>query len=643
MADSLDEADVAPYMNSLLWQVLCGNCQDLPRLRVIICSRPCEKTLWLSRQGLIDRQLEVVGFTDEKIAQFIEAFFRQDPQKARQLQEQLASQPDVLSLMHTPLLATLICRLFEWKKALPSTQTGVYEAAVLAMLKQSTKREMKRTPRSILEELPSPALQAAFVNLCQLAYDGLASKKVIFSKSELQAAGCLGEAVELGFLSSTPGVNEAECGEDAYSFQHHTMVEFFAAVHAVRVCIRQEKTSFANLVQNFGIDGDDARFWPFISGLLSAAECESLLSTLAHYVETHDRTIQFPTKYFLLLLHCHAECVAKLSCEGSPSIARLLSSQGMTLKSTHLSESDVHAATIVLRQYRTRIYRVNLFDSTLDDGFELLAELQKCRHLMLINLEAYSNIAGTAPSISTIIDRNKSSLQHLSIPIGDDDFSDFALSIKKCQNLVSLQIGSHRLTNASAPIVVDLLRHHHRLQVFGLHGQLDDVGFTSVSPPLRAMAGHLKRLILQWTTVSAALLCEALSPHTGLEWLTLVGNPLGNSGFQQLVTTLQQMPALTALILHDVGLTLQSLAEIEKLLQALPSLTNCCIDFQKIAFCPSGQSIEGIPQLLSSNFKLQRRETHQDIDPLFRFGTTISDSLLFKSDRSQLLCLFFFQ
>ena len=73
VADSLDEADIDK--RSLLWRILCGKCQDLPRLHVIICSRPCEKTLWLSKHCLFSRRLEVVGFTEEKIGQFVTAFF----------------------------------------------------------------------------------------------------------------------------------------------------------------------------------------------------------------------------------------------------------------------------------------------------------------------------------------------------------------------------------------------------------------------------------------------------------------------------------------------------------------------------------------------------------------------------------------
>ena len=132
VADALDEATVVE--DSLLWDILTGKCEDLPRLKLIVLSRPCEQALWLSKHCLFHRRLEVVGFTDARVEQFIKAFFAQTPQKALELQAQLAGRADVSVLMHTPLLATLMCRLFQLDVALPSTQTGVYRSSVLAML-----------------------------------------------------------------------------------------------------------------------------------------------------------------------------------------------------------------------------------------------------------------------------------------------------------------------------------------------------------------------------------------------------------------------------------------------------------------------------------------------------------------------------
>ena len=225
VADALDEATVDE--DSLLWEVLTGKCEDLPRLKLIVLSRPCERALWLSKNCLFHRRLEVVGFTDAKIAQFVQAFFARTPQKALELQAQLSNRADVSALMHTPLLATLMCRLFQLDMALPSTQTGVYRSSVLAMLRQSCGRAKKKAPKNILDELSPPELQVTMENLCKLAYDTLKKTEVVFTETQLSSASCLSAAGDLGFLSSSPCVGIEGHDEDAYSFQHHTMQEFF--------------------------------------------------------------------------------------------------------------------------------------------------------------------------------------------------------------------------------------------------------------------------------------------------------------------------------------------------------------------------------------------------------------------------------
>ena len=414
VADSLDEADVDT--RSLLWLILCGKCQDLPKLHVIICSRPCEKTLWLSKHCLFSRRLEVVGFTEEKIGQFVTAFFNQSPQKARDRQVQLASRPEVRSLMHTPLLATLICRLFQLEKTLPSTQTGVYQSAILAMIQQ-TERDMEEIPDSILDSLSPPTLQEAVENLCKLAYDGLTKKKVVFKKSELRAASCLGTAVELGFLSSTPSVSIAGKGEGAYSFQHHTMLEFFAAGHTVRDRIRKALRGISNLVTELGVDGDYARFWPFVSGLMSGEECELLLSTLADNIEDASG-LRKTTQLSLLLLQCHVECANQLPDQGSPSVASMLKSTGLQLKKTHMSFSDTVAAAEVLRMYGTLLANVSMHDSSLDDsgGAILLASLQECTQLGCLDIGAMSNLIGASSGLRRVLEQNKGSLWSMHSP-----------------------------------------------------------------------------------------------------------------------------------------------------------------------------------------------------------------------------------
>ena len=638
VADSLDEADVDK--RSLLWRVLCGKCQDLPKLHVIICSRPCEKTLWLSKHCLLSQRLEVVGFTEEKIGQFVTAFFTQSPQKAHDLQVQLASRPEVRSLMHTPLLATMICRLFQLEKALPSTQTGVYQSAILTMLQQTTEREMEEIPDSILDNLSSSALQEAVESLCKLAYECLAKKKVVFKKSELQAAGCLGAAVELGFLSSTPSVSIAGRGEDAYSFQHHTMLEFFAAVHAVRVCIRKEERNMSDLVRELGVDGDYAWFWPFVSGLSSEEKCELLLSALIANSSNTRRAVQ--SKHVLLLYQCHVECASQLPREGSPSVAAKLKSAGLRLTYTHLSFSDTLAAAEILRMYRTLVTCINMHNTSLDNsaGAALLAGLQECTQLQRLDIGAMSNLIGASSSLRRVLERNKNSLSKISLPVSDADLPELLPAMKVCTGLTSFACGSPQLTNESAPAIAEVLRLLPKVISIGLRSRMDDGGFVKLKATLCDMANRLNQLNLYWTRVGPALLSQTLSPLVNLMGFTLVGNPIGDDGFQQVASSLQQLQHLQSLHLCDIGLTWRSLAELEKILFSCPSLSyDSFVYAEKKSFPPAGENITKVSSLTTFQLIL---ETDQEAWKSPYYGYRPTYSMVFHNVRSQRLVLKFY-
>ena len=637
VADSLDEADVDK--RSLLWQILCGKCQDLPKIHVIICSRPCEKTLWLSKHCLFNQRLEVVGFTEEKIGQFVAAFFTQSPQKAHDLQVQLASRPEVRSLMHTPLLATMICRLFQLEKALPSTQTGVYQLAILAMLQQTTEREMEEIPKSILDDLSPPDLQVAVENLCKLAYEGLAEKKVVFTKSELRAAGCLGTAVELGFLSSTPSVSIAGQGEDAYSFQHHTMLEFFAAVHTVRDRIRKAKESIADLISKLGVDGDYSRFWPFVSGLLSGEECKLLLSALAANVQdawSGSRGRRKANQHFLLLLQCHVECVSQLPRDGSPSVAAMLKSLGLQLNKTHLSLSDAHAAAKVLQMYGARLTDVCFHNSSIDDGgnVDFLTGLQECTQLRKFDIGVLGKLIGAA-GLRQVLERNKTSLEVLVLPVSDVDFPEIAPAIKACSDLVSITCGSAQLTNVSAPMVAEVLRLLPRLGNVGLQSEIDDDGFAQLETTLCNKANRLARLKLYQTKVSPALLSRTLASLTKLSLLTIVENPIGDDGFRQLACSLRQLSNLKQLHLCGLGLTWRSLADLEKILLSCPKMVRCHIFCDRRSFPPPGEDITKVPSLTTLRFVVEKAYSELRIS----YGYKITHSQQLQNVRKQALFL----
>ena len=638
VADSMDEAKIDK--RSLLWQVLTGKCEDLPRLKVIICSRPCEATLLLSKRRRFHRCLEVVGFTEEKIGQFVDAFFKETPHKATELQAQLASRTDVAALMHTPLVATMVCRLFQLRKALPNTQTRVYESAVLAMLEQSVERVSECIPESILDELSPPEFQVTMENMCKLAFDALAKKQVIFTKSELTSSGCLGAAAELGLLSSSPGVNIAGYGEDVYSFSHHTMLEFFAAVHAVRKCIRTASTTIGEFVEAHSTDGDYSRFWPFVSGVLSGEECEPLLGALANKVLAADISVLERSRGTLLLLQCHSECVANLPPGGSPAIAMVMKKTGMKLMGTHLSVSDARVVATVLRQYSSSAQKISFFSTIMDDIAMsiLISALQQCTRLAILCLPFISCSSDDVQGISKVIDQNKTTLQRLDVPIGDDTLPNITSAITKCTRLVALHIGSRSLTNTSAPAIGEVIRKHPSLTIVGLTGEIDDVGFASIAPCLQDLAKRLKNLRLNWTRLSVPMLSSMLPSLTCLQHFELMGNPIDDDGFKRLTPALQQMKSLHELLLIDVGVTCRSVTEMEKLLHAAPTLRDFNVVSKKDVFFPNGEDADHIAKL--TTMEVSRKASFSE--PSNLHGHPINELLGLRTNRSQELWLYFF-
>ena len=602
VADSMDEANVKT--DSLLWRVLTGKCQAVEGLKVIICCRPCERASWLAKNCPFDRHLEVVGFTEEKIAQFIDAYFGNHAEKASELQARLVHRPEVLSLMHTPLLATMICRQFDFNKALPSSLTEVYNEAVLAMLHQSATRDGGSSPSSILDELSPPRLHRAVVSLCKLAYEALSKKSVVIKRSALETAGCLDDAVQLGFLSASPGVNVVGHREDIYSFPHHTMLEFLAAVHAVRDLICGKKKKVIDLVSKLGVDGDLARFWMFFSGLLNGEQCEALLHALCQQ-EPLTKFRPERSRRLLLLLDCYSRCKSKLNGQRSPAIAEFMRSTGLRLMMTYVSMNSARTVSNVIRQYSAELCGPYFRNTILDTGCMslIITSLQECRRLCVLSLP---DVALTLPETSGIVDvieKNANTLTRINVPTGDEQFATVSLAVQKCTHLQALTIGSQGLTNASAQSVARFLSHlcPKTLWDFGLTSALDDDGFTPVAEALRFLDGHVNTLGINWASLTSASIFKALSSLPNLSRFILQGVPIGNDGFRQLVESGVLPPIL---YLYNIGLTSISIPVLETLLRNMPARGELYVAVKQSLFSSIGQEIADTLQ--SGDWKVVR-------------------------------------
>ncbi len=106
IADGWDELSRANRSKvSFLYNLLFGRL--LPSASVLLTSRPSASAP-LHNLPTVDRLVEVVGFNEENVKQYIESEFEQFPEKASSLIEQLENKPVIQSVCSVPLNCAIV-------------------------------------------------------------------------------------------------------------------------------------------------------------------------------------------------------------------------------------------------------------------------------------------------------------------------------------------------------------------------------------------------------------------------------------------------------------------------------------------------------------------------------------------------------
>ena len=268
IADGWDELDQESCSNSsFLYEFLFGNMFRF--LSVLLTSRPSASVLF-HNLPTVDRLVEVVGFNEENIKQFIESEFEKSPEKASSLIEQLENNPVIQSVCSVPLNCAIICYLWHtFECGLPTTLTELYAHIVLNVILRNIKKTNPLTGLIGLEsfdDIPT-ANQEMFWSTCAFAYNCLSEDQLVFTESKV--ASTLPQVLDssdkflcLGLLQCARSLLPVGQGL-SFHFVHLTIQEFLAALHLVTLP-NEEKLDI------FHVHAESDRFamvWRFIFGL----------------------------------------------------------------------------------------------------------------------------------------------------------------------------------------------------------------------------------------------------------------------------------------------------------------------------------------------------------------------------------------
>ena len=241
IADGWDELSECKRMKgSFLYQLLF---HKFPLMSVVVTSRPSASAS-LHSVPILDRFVDIKGFNNDDIKEYIQSEFVSDQEKAERLLEQLECNPLIESVCSVPLNCAIVCHLWDTlEEALPSTMTQLYTRMIL----QVTCRNLRKLPAygpkfsmASFNDLPED-VQKSWWLLCEFAFKALENDQIVFTKQEL--AELLPEGNEqllcFGLLQSVETVLDVTC-VISFNFLHLTFMEYLAALHLSRQPLQRQ-------------------------------------------------------------------------------------------------------------------------------------------------------------------------------------------------------------------------------------------------------------------------------------------------------------------------------------------------------------------------------------------------------------------
>ena len=267
IADGWDElSDEKRSKTSFMYNLLFGRL--LPSACVLLTSRPSASAP-LHNLPTVDRLVEVVGFNEENVKQYIESEFEKCPEKASSLVEQIENNPLIQSVCSVPLNCAIVCNLWHTSDSmLPKTVTELYMQIVLNVILRNLQKQgsYQDLVSMSFDSIPME-LHDTFWLICRFSYECLLRDQIVFSKEEItslfpQILNCSESVLTFGLLQCARSLLPVGQGLSFY-FVHLTIQEFLAALHLVTLPNEEKlevcKTHFRSV--RF------ARVWRFMFGL----------------------------------------------------------------------------------------------------------------------------------------------------------------------------------------------------------------------------------------------------------------------------------------------------------------------------------------------------------------------------------------
>ena len=498
-----------------------------------------------------DRKVEIMGFTPEKVHEYVLKFCAHDPETVNRIWGHISSNLELLSLCYIPVNSFIICSLLEkliklqqhLGNTLPATSTDIYEGALrLFIFKHHPEFKRKLLTKDYLlgnVGLPDQ-VEETLNRVGSLAKTGIQERRLMFDSVEVKGIE------DCGLFNRMPDCEVLPFKlKSQFCFIHLTLQEFLAAKEIVKM----DSKDISNFILTNASDPKWHLVLQFVTGLLRGQTNEavssfvSLLCDSLTYITLCD-SLKFSSK-------SKQEAVLMMKCLHEYNDATI-----------------VEKAASLLQKNETFNDKIDLSYSEITpvDCAAIVFFINKLHNLMELNLSS-NNISDQGVSFLCSVVRD-GHCNLTTLHLGFNDIQDQgvsqlseALRDANCK-LTKLRLPGNYITYQGASHLQDALKNANcKLTKLDLGGNsMGDIGVSRLSEALKDVNCKLEKLNLDETDITdqgVFHLCEALkNVNCKLTKLDISGNMISFHGALSMSVALKDVNCkLTKMNLevNDIG------------------------------------------------------------------------------------------
>ena len=512
----------------------------LPGATILTTSRPNAVQSIAHLTALhIDRKVEIMGFTPEKIRKYVEKHF--DEERVDGIWSHISSNLELLALCYIPVNTHIICSLLEEclklqeqnpaHTTLPSTSTKVYKGALkLFIFKHHSEFKDKPLTEDFLMgnvDFPDP-VEVTLKKAGTLAKKGIEQGRLVFDSHEVQGIE------KCGLFNRMPNRKVSSSKfKSQYCFLHLTFQEFLAA----REIAKMDPGELNSFVRRNASDPKWHLVLQFVAGLLGDKRSKAVIVFVNMLCDTMEESepTRMSGRMALLMMKClyeyNDEATVK---QAATEMSSITSDITIDLQMCSVTAPDCAAIVYLIKHLQGNIVLYLGFNFITEEGVSHLCVALKDEHCKLTKLDLLGN------NIS------EQGVSHLCAALKDEH----------CK-LTKLDLSGNNISEQGVSHLCAALKDEHcKLTKLDLSGNnISEQGVSHLCAALKDEHCKLTKLDLTDNNISdkdASHLCAALKDeHCKLTKLKLSGNKISEQGVLHLCAALKdEHSKLTKLVLR---------------------------------------------------------------------------------------------